>query len=46
MDNEEQKVVITYEMTEEIIRKLPYSREELAEWERWGEENFGRWNRN
>jgi len=38
---EDDKKVITPQQTEEIIRKLPYTKEELADWERWGNENFG-----
>jgi hypothetical protein len=37
-----EKHVITPQETEEKLRKLPYTREELAEWERWGNDNFGR----
>lgn len=33
--------VITPQETEEKLRKLPYSKEELLEWERWGNDNFG-----
>lgn len=38
-DNKEK--VITPRDTEEILRKLPYTKEELLDWERWGNENFG-----
>lgn len=38
---QEKQHVITPQETEEKLRKLPYTREELAEWERWGNENFG-----
>lgn len=37
--------VITPSETEEKVRKLPYSKEELIEWERWGNENFGKFER-
>lgn len=45
MKDEERKV-ITPQETEERLRKLPYSKEELADWERWGNENFGNQDRN
>lgn len=38
---EEKRHVITPSETEEKLRKLPYTKEELADWERWGNENFG-----
>jgi len=38
---EKNEKVITPRDTEEILRKLPYTKEELLEWERWGNENFG-----
>lgn len=38
---ENEKKVITPRETEEKLWKLPYTKEELLEWERWGNENFG-----
>lgn len=42
----EEKKVITPRDTEEMLRKLPLSKEELADWERWANENFGDSQRN
>lgn len=33
--------VITPRDTEDKLRALPYTKEELADWERWGNANFG-----
>lgn len=38
---EQERKVITPQDTEEMLRKLPYTKEELLDWERWGNENFG-----
>jgi hypothetical protein len=38
---ENEKKVITPRDTEEKLWKLPYTKEELLDWERWGNENFG-----
>lgn len=38
---ESDKKVITPRETEQKLSKLPYTKEELLEWERWGNENFG-----
>jgi hypothetical protein len=40
MENQERHV-ITPQETEEKLRKLPYTKEELLDWERWGNDNFG-----
>ena len=41
--------VITPQETEEIVKKLPMSLDEIREWERWARENFrsadNEWNR-
>ena len=43
---ETEKKVITQRETEEKLWKLPYTKEELLDWERWGNENFGTSERN
>lgn len=42
---QEEKVhVITPEETEDKVRKLPMSQEEIRDWERWARVNFSRGN--
>ena len=41
MNSSEKTHVITPHEIEEKLRTLPYTKEELLEWERWGNENFG-----
>jgi hypothetical protein len=40
MEDAERTVITPHDINEKLS-KLPYTREELLEWERWGNENFG-----
>jgi hypothetical protein len=41
MSNSETPHVITPQEIEDKLRKLPYTKEELLDWERWGNDTFG-----
>ena len=45
-DTSSKSYVITPQDTQDKLNKLPYTKEELLDWERWGNENFGQPERN
>lgn len=46
MEDTNDRKVITPRETQDKLNKLPYTKEELLDWERWGNENFGTPERN